>query len=58
MPRSREEDFSRNNTFSQYDLYSHTIAQEPLPRGHEIYNFGRPVLGHHYYTLTLSEPCL
>ena len=29
-----------------------------LPRGHEIYNFGRPFLGHHYYILGLSDKCL
>ena len=23
-------------------------SKEPLPRGDEIYNFGRPLLGHHY----------
>ena len=28
-----------------------------LPRGHEIYNFGRPFLGHHYYILGLSDKC-
>ena len=33
-----------------YDLYGHALAQEPLPGGHEINNFGRPFLGHHYYT--------
>ena len=27
------------------------------PRGHEIYNFGRPFLDHHYYLLSLSDPC-
>ena len=27
-------------------------------RGHEIYNFGRPFLGHHYYILGLSDLCL
>ena len=27
----------------------------PSPRGHEIYNFGRPFLGHHYYILSLSD---
>ena len=26
-------------------------------RGHEIYNFGRPFLGHNNYTLSLSETC-
>ena len=27
-------------------------------RGHEIYNFGRPFLGHHYYIFGLSDLCL
>ena len=26
------------------------------PGVHEIYNFGRTFLGHHYYILSLSEP--
>ena len=30
----------------------------PCPGGHEIYNFGRPLHGHYYYALSLSEPCL
>ena len=30
----------------------------PSPRGHKIYNFGRPFLGHHYYILNLSDLCL
>ena len=33
MPGSREEDFNRTIIFSLYDLYGHTLAQEPLPRG-------------------------
>ena len=40
MPSSREEDLKKNNAFTLYDLYGHALAQEPLPRGHEIYNFG------------------
>ena len=28
-----------------------TPAQEPLPGGYEIYNLGRPFIGHHYYVL-------
>ena len=58
MPGSREEDFKKNNAFSLYDLYGHALAQEPLPGGHEIYNFGRPFHGHHYYILGLSDLCL
>ena len=30
---------------------------DPCTRDHEIYNFGRPFLGHHYYKLSLSDPC-
>ena len=32
--------------------------KNPCPGGHEIYNFGRPFLGHHYYILGLSYLCL
>ena len=28
------------------------------PRGHEIYKFGKPFLGHHTYTLSLFDLCL
>ena len=55
MAGSREEDFNRNNAFSLYDLYGHTLAQEYLTLGHEIYNLGGPFLGHHYLTLSLYE---
>ena len=58
MPESREEDFKRTNAFLIYDLYGHALAQEPLPRGHVIYNFGRLFRGHHYYILGLSDLCL
>ena len=30
----------------------------PCTERHEIYNFGRPFLGHHYYALSLPESCL
>ena len=29
--------------------------RNPWPGGHEIYNFGRPFLGYHYYILSLSD---
>ena len=38
--------------------YGHTLAKNPFPRGHEIYNFGRPFLGHLTCILTLSVLCL
>ena len=34
------------------------LHKNPCPRGHEIYNFDRPFLGHHYYILGLSDLCL
>ena len=56
MPRTKGEDFKRNNAFSQHDLYDHALA--PCPGGHEIYNFGRSFLSHHYYKLSLFDLCL
>ena len=38
--------------------YGHNLALEPLPQGHEIYNFGRPFLGYYYYILGLCDQCL
>ena len=32
--------------------------KNPCPGGHEIYNFGEPFLGHHYYTLSSPDLCL
>ena len=58
MPGNTEEDFYRKNVFPLYDLYGHTLAQEPCPGGNEIYNVGRPFLGHHYCILSLSDLCL
>ena len=34
------------------------LHKNPCPGGHEIYKFGRPILGHHYYILGLSDQCL
>ena len=58
MPRTKEENFKGNNAFLLYDFYGHALAQEPLFRGHEIYNLGRPFLDHHYLLLSLFELCL
>ena len=32
------------------------LHKNPCPGGHESYNFGGPVLSHHYYILNLSDP--
>ena len=47
-----------DNAFSLHDLYGHTQVQEPCPGIHEIYNYGRNILGHHFYILSLSAPFL
>ena len=44
--------------FLLYDLYGHDLAQEPLPRGHEIYIYGGLFFGHNYYILSSSDLCL
>ena len=43
--------FIRNKAFSPHSLYVRILVQEYLNGGHEIYNFGRPFLGHHYYKI-------
>ena len=32
--------------------------KKPCPGGHEIYNFGKPIFGHLYYILDMSDKCL
>ena len=49
----RQEDETKN----VFSLCGRAPTQNPYPVGHEVYNFGKPVLGHHYFTLSLSEPC-
>ena len=45
--------------FFHYMTYMATPqGNNPCPGGHEIYNCGRPYLGHHYYILSLSDLCL
>ena len=34
------------------------LHKNSCPGGHEIYNFGRPFLGHHNYVHILSDSCL
>ena len=43
MPKSREEGFQRNNTFSMYYRNCHARTQETLPQKSWIYDFGRDV---------------
>ena len=55
MPQSRREEILHFH----YMTYM-TMAQykNSCPKGHKIYNFGRPFLGHHYYILSLSDLCM
>ena len=39
-------------------LHDHAQAEEPLPQGNSISNFGRLSLGHHYHTISSSDLCL
>ena len=34
------------------------LHKDPCPRGHEIYNFDKPFLGHHNFAFSLSVICL
>ena len=55
-----ENSILRNNAF-HHMTYMYMATPEhnnPCPRGHEIYNFGGPFHGHHYYILSLSDLCL
>ena len=36
-------------------LLDHSVHNDPYPRGHEIYNFCGPFLGHYNYILSLSD---
>ena len=56
IPRSREEDFYRNNVISLhvYDFYNHTLAQDPcFPRSWN-WNSSRFLICHHCLILNLS----
>ena len=57
MAGCRENDSERNKHFHYMTYMATPYHQKTCPGGHEIYNFGRPFLGHHYNTLSLSESC-
>ena len=58
MSGSIKEDFKRNNEFYSMTYMATPQHKTPCPGVHEIYNFGRPFLGHHYDILSLSDQCL
>ena len=57
-PRIEKKIYKAIMHISQYDLYGHAHAQDPLARGNEMFNFGRPFLSHHCYVLSLYGSCL
>ena len=52
----------KRRTFFKETMHFHYITYMATPqhknRGHEIYNFGRPLPGHQNFILTLSVLCL
>ena len=50
--------FLRKKIFHNITYMATPMHKNSCPRGYEIYNFGRPFLGHHYYKLSLSDLCL
>ena len=57
---SREEIFKEIMHFYYMTYMTTPEHKNPCSGGHEIYNFGRSFLGHHYYMylLSLSDLCL
>ena len=55
MPQSRREEILH---FHYMTYMTMPQCKNSCPKGHKIYNFGRPFLGHHYYILSLSDLCL
>lgn len=62
----RKSDHTELKTFSQgeskiyfkqpiYHIYDRSLTQPPLLDGHEIFKFAKPILGHHYFILSLSD---
>ena len=55
MFSSREEILKQTMHFHHMTI---TLQQkDPWSEGHEIYSFGRPFLGHHYYIHSLPDLC-
>ena len=52
------EDNTSHIHYNDLHVYGHAYHQNPSPGVDDIYNFGRPFLGHHYYILSLSDLCL
>ena len=59
MPGNIEEKFKEIMHFHYMTYMAATPEHKnPCPRAHEMYNFGRVFLVHHYYILGLFHLCL
>ena len=57
-PRVENKIFKKVLHFHCMTYMVNSQHKNPCPGGHEIDNFVRPFLGHHYNTLSSSESCL
>ena len=48
---------SREETMHFYHMTITLQHKDPWSEGHEIYSFGRPFLGRHYYINSFSDLC-
>ena len=53
----RKTKVARRRTPSHTHLYRHTLAQEPLHRDYEFYNFGGAFRIYQYYIHSFTNPC-
>lgn len=51
----RREDFQTLTAFKLYDHFGPTLESKPLPREHEIYNFGRGLTDLYHYAFRFSN---
>ena len=56
MLGSKEEDFKRMMHFHYMTCFATPEHKNHCPGSHETFDFGKPFLGHYYYTLSLFEP--
>ena len=51
-----KKNFKEIRYFCQMTYVTMPYHKNPCPGGHEIYNFGRPFLGHYHFLFRLSDP--
>ena len=50
--------FKEIKHFHDMNYIAKPLHKNPYPMDHEIYNFGRPAFGHHYYVQYIVPVCL